>query len=124
MRELAQIFKALGDETRIKMLSLVIRYGELCVCDFEQGMGISQSKASRHLRCLANAGLLEDRREAVWVYYHLPLKPEAFHKGVAKLVEEALPQEEFLELETRFKKWLKSKGCNARIPQRAAQKDK
>lgn len=78
MYSLANSFKALADETRLDMLALLLQRSELCVCRFEEALGISQSKASRHLRYLLNAGLLQDRREAVWVHYRLSsdLSPE------------------------------------------------
>src|SRR5665254_8576 len=69
VRELASMFKALGDETRLEMLALLVQRDELCVCRFEEALGITQSKASRHLRYLLNAGLVTDRRDAVWVHY-------------------------------------------------------
>jgi ArsR family transcriptional regulator, arsenate/arsenite/antimonite-responsive transcriptional repressor len=71
----ANIFKALGDETRLKILSLLLRKGELCVCRFEQHLGIGQSKASRHLRYLANCGLVQARRDAVWMHYRIHDRP-------------------------------------------------
>ncbi|GAB4254770.1 MAG: hypothetical protein Kow00122_12940 [Thermoleophilia bacterium] len=71
MRELAAMFKALADETRLEMLALLLQRDEICVCRFEEALGISQSKASRHLRYLLNAGLLRDRREGVWVHYRI-----------------------------------------------------
>jgi ArsR family transcriptional regulator, arsenate/arsenite/antimonite-responsive transcriptional repressor len=70
-RALAGIFKALADETRLRMLALLLDQPELCVCHFERVLEITQSKASRHLRYLRNAGLLHDRREGVWMYYRL-----------------------------------------------------
>ena len=71
MKTYAEAFKALADETRLTMLGLLIRYGELCVCDFEAVLQISQSKASRHLRYLKNAGFIDDRREGTWVHYKI-----------------------------------------------------
>lgn len=71
MRELAAMFKALADETRLEMLALLLQRDEICVCRFEEALGISQSKASRHLRYLLNAGLVRDRREGVWVHYRI-----------------------------------------------------
>lgn len=65
MRNLASVFRALADETRLQMLALIMKYEELCVCDFVNVLEITQSKASRHLRYLLNAGFLQDRREAV-----------------------------------------------------------
>ena len=70
-RALAGIFKALADETRLRMLALLLDQPELCVCHFERVLDITQSKASRHLRYLLHAGLLQDRREGVWMYYRL-----------------------------------------------------
>ena len=72
MRKFAEIYKAMGDETRLAILFLILRHGEICVCDVEGALGVSQSKASRHLRYLRNAGLLTDRRDGIWVYYSIP----------------------------------------------------
>lgn len=71
MHDLAGQFKALSEPIRLHILALLFRHGELCVCEVEKFLVISQSKASRHLRYLLSAGLVEDRREGLWVYYHL-----------------------------------------------------
>jgi len=76
MKKTAQIFKALSDETRLTIMGLVFRNDHLCVCEVEQILGITQSKASRHLRYLRNAGVLEDEREGLIVNYRLPRKPD------------------------------------------------
>lgn len=76
MRELGQIFKALSDETRLTILGLVFQQGQLCVCEVEQILGITQSKASRHLRYLRDAGVLEDERDGLIVNYRLPGAPD------------------------------------------------
>ena len=75
MKKLATAFKALSDETRVRIMALLFHHGHLCPCEVEQLLGITQSKASRHLRYLRNAGLLEDRREGLIVNYHLPADP-------------------------------------------------
>jgi ArsR family transcriptional regulator, arsenate/arsenite/antimonite-responsive transcriptional repressor len=72
MREYSRIFKALSDETRLRIMALVFRHGAVCVCEVEQILGVTQSKASRHMRYLRDAGVLEDRREGVTVYYGVP----------------------------------------------------
>jgi ArsR family transcriptional regulator len=72
MDELARIFKALSDETRLAIMALVFRHGHLCVCEVERILGITQSKASRHLRYLRDAGVLEDVRDGLIVNYRLP----------------------------------------------------
>ena len=69
MKVKARLFKSLADETRLKILWLLMGEKELCVCDIMGVLGITQSKASRHLRYLFNAGLVTDRREGVWIYY-------------------------------------------------------
>ena len=63
-------FKALADETRLRILNLLLR-GELCVCDIMRILKVGQSKASRHLAYLRNAGLVVDRREGLWMHYSL-----------------------------------------------------
>lgn len=68
---LAQIYKALGDETRLRIVHLLARRGELCVCEVETILSISQSKASRHLNYLKQAGVVDDRRDGTWVHYRL-----------------------------------------------------
>jgi ArsR family transcriptional regulator len=75
MRKLAEMFKALSEETRLRIMALLSIHGELCVCDFEGVLQISQSKSSRHLRYLYNAGLVQNRREGKWMYYRLPETP-------------------------------------------------
>ena len=75
MNRLGQVFKALSDETRLTIMGLVFRHGHLCVCEVERILGITQSKASRHLRYLRDAGILEDRRDGLIVNYRLPERP-------------------------------------------------
>ncbi|MBT1443974.1 metalloregulator ArsR/SmtB family transcription factor [Shewanella sp. JM162201] len=62
-------FKALADDTRLRILMLIIGETELCVCELTEALGLSQPKISRHLRLLKDAGLLQDRRQGQWVYY-------------------------------------------------------
>lgn len=69
LQRLAALHKALSDETRIRMMNVLMELGELCVCDLEAGLDITQSKASRHLGILKQAGVLAVRRDATWVYY-------------------------------------------------------
>ncbi len=70
MPELSRLFKALSDDTRLRMLTLLLP-GELCVCAIMQALSVSQSRASRNLGILRDAGLLNDRRQGQWVYYSL-----------------------------------------------------
>lgn len=77
MQDLERIFKALAEETRLRILALLFRHGPVCVCEVEALLGITQSKASRHLRYMANAGLLESERDGVTMNYRLPANPSA-----------------------------------------------
>jgi DNA-binding transcriptional ArsR family regulator len=70
MEYLVELFKSLGDETRLRILNLLYER-ELCVCDVMAALNIPQSRASRHLICLKRSGLAKDRREAQWMYYSL-----------------------------------------------------
>lgn len=70
MKRTAQLFKALSDETRLRILALLVQ-GELCVCDLMATLELPQSTVSRHLAYLRNAGLVEDRRQGVWMFYRL-----------------------------------------------------
>ena len=70
VRPFSRLFKALGEETRLRIVAL-LSHGELCVCHLEDALGLSQPKVSRHLGILRMAGVVEHRREGSWVYYRL-----------------------------------------------------
>ncbi len=113
MKQLAGIFKALSDETRLQMMSLLLRTGELCVCDFVAVLDITQSKASRHLRYLVNAGLLIDRRAATWVYYRVTPEPKAAAAGILSLLSSVLAGQSDPQLSKRLDRWRRKKSCGA-----------
>jgi ArsR family transcriptional regulator len=75
---LETLFKALADTTRLRILAL-LGAGEVCVCDIYETLRIPQPKASRHLAYLRAAGLVEARKEGLWVHYRLadPADPVA-----------------------------------------------
>ena len=68
--DLIQIMKALGDETRLRILNLLSR-SELCVCEIERLMDVNQSNASRHLNKLTTSGLIKYEKRALYVYYKI-----------------------------------------------------
>jgi len=72
MERIAGLYKALSEPARLHILALLVRHGELCVCDVEAALDATQSKTSRHLRYLAAAGLVKDRRDGVRVLYRIP----------------------------------------------------
>lgn len=113
MHELAAMFKALADETRLSMLALLLERRELCVCDFEGVLGISQSKASRHLRYLLHAGFVDDRRGGAWVYYRLAANLSADHRAVVRSLRRLLGGVRVDQLRTTLERWLDAKGREA-----------
>lgn len=64
-------YKCLADDTRLKTLLLISRAGELCVCDIQEALELSQPKVSRHLAELRKCELVADERRGKWVHYRL-----------------------------------------------------
>lgn len=64
----ANVFRALSDETRLGIY-LLLGDGELCVCQIQVALALSQTKVSRHLSVLRHAGLVHARRDGQWMYY-------------------------------------------------------
>lgn len=64
------ILKALADETRLRILSQILKR-EMCVCEIEAGLCLTQSNASRHLNILKKVGILESYKNAQWTYYKI-----------------------------------------------------
>lgn len=70
MRELLKSLKALSDETRLRILNVLLER-ECCVCEVMQALGISQTRASRNLTMLYDAGFLKMRKEGLWSIYSI-----------------------------------------------------
>lgn len=83
VRPLTRLFRALGDETRLRIVAL-LSHGELCVCHIEAALDLNQSTASRHLGILRTAGVVDCRREGTWVYYRLT---DQEHATVARALD-------------------------------------
>ena len=71
MKGIAATFKSLEDETRLRIMALLLDTEELCVCHFMDVLQLPQSTVSRHLANLKNAGWLKDRRTGVWIHYSI-----------------------------------------------------
>jgi len=82
LKDVAQFLKVLADEARLQMLWLLFNHTELCVCDIMEALGITQSKASRHLATLRHAGLVVDRKEAAWSYYSICPTDNELERGL------------------------------------------
>ena len=70
MKSLILFFRALADETRLRIVMLLL-HGELCVCDLMAILNSPQSKLSRHLAYLKHSDIVSGRREGVWMHYSL-----------------------------------------------------
>ena len=100
MKELAKLFKAMSDETRLRILHL-LTYGELCVCDLMEVLSLPQSTISRHMAYLKNTGLVNDRRDGVWVHYSLAKPKNNIHYLQLKSLQDAF--KEYKELRRDIK---------------------
>lgn len=83
--ELAQVFKAIGEPVRLRLLSLIASHaeGEVCVCDLTGAFELSGPTISHHLKVLREAGVIEGERRGTWIYYRI--RPETL-----RLMSEAL----------------------------------
>ena len=78
----AELFKALGDPARVRILNLVARSGgEVCACDLNDPVGLAQPTVSHHLKKLVEAGLLEREQRGKWAFFSL--KRDAVEKLAA-----------------------------------------
>jgi ArsR family transcriptional regulator len=89
LHEMEGLFKALADSTRLRILGLLLA-GEVCVCDIHESLKIPQSKASRHLAYLRKSGLVESRREGLWIHYRLGRFADPVLEGIGDAVRHAL----------------------------------
>jgi len=103
MEDFLKSIGALYDETRVKLLKFIDMHGPLCVCDLESSFGMIQSRLSRHLKILKDAGFLKSKRSGRWTYYSIRSPLDRFR-------QEALEEIRTLPLELPDLKKL-SKEC-------------
>ena len=96
MRALVRAMKTLSDETRLRILSLLLER-ECCVCEVMQALDISQSTASRSLGALYDAGFLKMRREGQRSYYSIIDGPYDFYLELVDVVRKALEGNQLVE---------------------------
>jgi ArsR family transcriptional regulator len=92
---LETVFKGRADSTRLRILGLLLT-GEVCVCHIHESLRISQPKASRHLAYLRKVGLVDTRRDGLWVYYRLATLPDAMLSTIQGTVSNALKHMEII----------------------------
>ena len=114
MQDLIKAMKALSDETRLRILNVVLER-ECCVCEVMQALDISQSRASRNLGILQNTGFLKARRDGAWMLYSVDWKTaNHFATSLAELLKDFLVSSEVLAKDReRLKETVKiGPGCS------------
>lgn len=82
----AQVFRVLGDDTRLQILAL-LGVREACVCELVEVLALSQPAVSEHLRRLRDVGLVEDERRGVWVFYRRAAELPDFAAAAMRAME-------------------------------------
>jgi len=99
MRDAVKAFKALSDETRLRILNLLLER-ECCVCEVMQALEISQTRASRNLSALYDAGFLKLRKDGLWSLYSIDEEgTKEYLSDVIAAVQKALEGNEVIELD-------------------------
>lgn len=111
VRPLTKLFRALGDETRVRILALLV-HGELCVCHVEEALGLSQPNCSRQLGILKSAGIVDSRRDGTWVYYRITEQQHESVTDVLGVLAKTFGAERALRLDhARLKKTCGPDAC-------------
>lgn len=111
MKDIAGVFKALSDETRIRIFRLLLE-GELCICDLMEVLELPQSKVSRHMAYLKHSGLVDDRREGVWIYYSLREPQSKLHEYLMRCIHDCFEEHEVFNRDLqRLKSFEAEKTC-------------
>jgi ArsR family transcriptional regulator len=93
---LEQLFRALADPTRLRLINLMADQ-ELCVCYFIEVIGAPQPKISRHLAYLRRVGIVGARREGKWMHYRLTVPGDSHAASIVKSTLEALRQDKEMQ---------------------------
>jgi len=89
--DLETVFKALADKTRLRILAL-LGNNEVCVCHMHDSLGVPQPTVSRHLAYLRRSGLVEARRDGVWMHYQVSRALTPLVRGIVGAAIDALRQ--------------------------------
>jgi ArsR family transcriptional regulator len=89
-------FKALAEESRLRILALLMDE-EMCVCELEETLGMTQSNVSRHLTALRGAGIIECNKSAQWAFYCVSAKFKTENRYLWLFLQEKLNQDPYLQ---------------------------
>jgi ArsR family transcriptional regulator, arsenate/arsenite/antimonite-responsive transcriptional repressor len=113
MEELAQLYKALSEETRIRIMMLLTQ-GELCVCDIQAVLDEPQPKVSRHLAYLKHSGLVSSKRAGVWMHYLIKESADEMCKAQLVFMEENLSKlPQYSADREKLQEFQQQKDCDA-----------
>jgi ArsR family transcriptional regulator len=94
LRKTSRLFKALSDETRLRILKM-LEVRPLCVCEIQYVLKGSQPNVSHHLKTLSEAGFVESKRDGLWIVYRITENPETpLQASVLSLLHRSLKQDE------------------------------
>jgi ArsR family transcriptional regulator len=97
LKNTSKLFKALSDETRLRILKM-LEARPLCVCEIQHVLKGSQPNVSHHLKTLSEAGLVESKKDGLWIDYRLPDKPSTpLHAAALSLVKKSLNGEQVVK---------------------------
>lgn len=97
MRDLIKTFKAISDETRIRIMKILLEKKSLCVCEIMQALNITQTRASKNLRILKDAGFVLDKRKGAWIHYSINREmPEPYMKMLSRLLKQSINENEII----------------------------
>ena len=114
MQTIAETFKSLAEETRLRLLVLLQGGSEYCVCDLMHALDMPQSTVSRHLAYLKRNGWLQDRRGGVWMYYSLRKDADAFLQALLDLIVNQLTDNTvYMTDRQRLEAYLETKDSNS-----------
>jgi len=88
MEDFLRTVGALNDETRVKILSFIAQSDEMCVCKIEDAFEMIQSRVSRHLKILKDAGFLSVDRRGKWAYYAIKKPLDPFHASCLESIKQ------------------------------------
>ena len=94
---LANLFKSLSEPVRLRILSLLLEKGALCVCDLVATLDLSQSVISRHLAYLRNNDIVTARREGVWMHYQLTAYAQSELKPLLNFIQHSVADSQVIQ---------------------------
>lgn len=118
MKDLMKVFKAVADETRMRIMKVLLERKNLCVCEIMQSLNITQTRVSKNLRILKEAGLVVDKKEGLWVHYSVAKNESKNIKKILIFLKQSLKgdkivikDKERLNKAVRLGKGYQTGGC-------------